>query len=128
MDASPFATYDLATHSSALEVMPALGGEPRELVRVREPEGISDMAIAWTPDGRHLVYGVYEHLFSADATTQLWRIPAEGGEPRKLGLTPKALHELGIHPDGRRIAFGAGCPKGEVWVMENFLPVFRASR
>jgi hypothetical protein len=32
------------------------------------------------------------------------------------------LRELSCHPDGRRIAFGAGRDRGEVWVLENFLP------
>ncbi len=32
------------------------------------------------------------------------------------------LINLRFHPDGQRIAFSAGEGKGEVWVMEGFLP------
>ena len=55
---------------------------------------------------------------------ELWRIPAEGGEPQNLGLTMKVYQPLSFHPDGRRIAFtGPGLSLGdEVWAMENFLP------
>jgi hypothetical protein len=32
-----------------------------------------------------------------------------------------------MHPDGRHIAFVAGGNKGEVWVMEDFLPRTKAA-
>jgi hypothetical protein len=56
---------------------------------------------------------------------ELWRIPAEGGEPQKL-LAIDEPRNLSIHPDGQRIAFAAGEEASEVWVMENFLPGFTA--
>ena len=34
----------------------------------------------------------------------------------------EGLRELRVHPDGSQIAFTAGWPSLEVWVMENFLP------
>jgi hypothetical protein len=52
----------------------------------------------------------------------------QGGEPEKLELSMDRIRPLRIHPDGRRVAFAAGWPAWEVWVMENFLPALRASK
>lgn len=96
-----------------LMVMPLDGGQPRELLRVSEQFA----SVNWTPDGKYLVFA---------GGGQLWRIPAEGGEPQALGLKPhKGSTTLSVHPDGRRIAFTAGDPSKEVWVMENFWPGLR---
>jgi hypothetical protein len=52
----------------------------------------------------------------------LWRIPAEGGKARKIGLDMN-ISSLSLHPDGRHIAFSTlTLAPAEVWVMENFLP------
>jgi Tol biopolymer transport system component len=106
--------------SGALKVLPVIGGEPRELAKV---ENIA--TIAWTRDGRYLLYGAA----SGDKTTELWRIAAKDGEPRKLDLAMRGLGHLRFHPDGRRITFMGEMQKekSEVWVMENFLPVDFAS-
>jgi Tol biopolymer transport system component len=62
-----------------------------------------------------------------DDELQLWRVPAEGGEPERLGVTLEGLfpYGLSISPDGRRIAFTAGSLSGvydPIWALENFLP------
>ena len=104
--------------------MPVTGGEPRELfVLKKEDFG----AIAWTPDGRQLLF--VRRDFKGDKF-ELWRIPAEGGQPQRIGLVLHAMSQMSFHPDGQRIAFDAGQSKQEVWVMENFLqaaPVQRSS-
>ncbi|MHC4511144.1 MAG: M56 family metallopeptidase, partial [Planctomycetota bacterium] len=91
-----------------LKILSVTGGQPRELVKV----GRAVRTIAWTPDGRHLVY----------RSGGLRRISAGGGEPQRLDLEIGSRH-VRFHPDGRRITFTAGANgKSEVWVMENFLP------
>jgi Tol biopolymer transport system component len=71
---------------------------------------------------------------------QLWRVPAEGGEPQKLDVNMQRQRQLystgghgphlpGVHPDGRRIVFEMGNRRDrepEVWVMENLLPGLKA--
>lgn len=70
------------------------------------------------------------NAFTADGTRaviELWRIPADGGEPQPLGVAMEGVRLYGvrIHPDGRRIAFTTGRSSAysafEVWVLEDFL-------
>lgn len=110
----------------ALMVLPAAGGEPRELLRVQDPEAIS--APAWTPDSRHIMYA--RTVYGEKRTFELWRISAEGGEPQNLGLAMEGLEPFGlsVHPDGKRVAFTAGTSREEVWVLKDFLPVRNQAR
>ncbi len=120
---SPDGRQLVLCRAHVLKVLPATGGEPHELLRLQrqeQQEGIQIMSVAWTPDGRHLLFskGRYPKL-------ELWRISAEGGVPQRLGLAMDGLGFLGlsVHPDGRRLAFNAGkYATSEVWVMEHFLP------
>ena len=107
-------------NSNVLLVMPATGGKTRELFQVPAADEIT--AVVWAPDGRQLLFARASGPLNKEE--ELWRIPAEGGEPQKLALdlTAKQLASLRFHPDGTRIAFTAGDRKEEVWVMENFLP------
>jgi len=116
--------------SMALNLMPAAGGEPRELLSVQAPESLRQLA--WTPDGRHLIFGRSRPLRpdTQEQRFELWRIAAEGGEPENLGLAMKSrtLFGLSIHPNGRRIAFTAERPfRSELYVFENFLPASQAA-
>ena len=119
-----FRWADGGTGSTALKVIPVEGGQARELLRVKKPDSIPyRRGLAWTPDGHHLLFGKPRQTDSPqEQTIELWRIPAEGGEPQRLGLAMENLRDVTVHPDGRRIAFSAGKEGAEVWVLENFLP------
>ena len=106
-----------------LLAMPVAGGEPRELVRIdREKEAVNYSSPWWTPDSRYVCFlrgvkGV------APKELQVWRVPADGGEPQRLGLNVgRQFMPLRVHPDGRRVAINDFNVNLEVWVMENFLP------
>ena len=110
-----------ALRPTVVRTIPASGGEPRELYTLKEGKRFSrGVGLSWTPDGRHVIVGGPD---GPDKPDELWRIPASGGEPRKLSLGVK-VDSLSLHPDGRRIALTRPDPKGgaEVWAMENFLP------
>ena len=80
--------------------------------------GKSDFAEA-TANGRHVLF---RKLTDHQPLMELWRVPAEGGEPQKL-MEMVSLRDISVHPDGRRITFTGGYRiKMEVWAMENFLP------
>jgi Tol biopolymer transport system component len=104
----------LHDRTAALRVMPAAGGPPREIHRTLEPILTE---LAWSPDGRFLVFGKRTGE-AADDGIELWRIPAAGGQPVPLGISAPALRGLHFHPDGRRLLFTAGQNAWELWVLE----------
>ncbi len=113
-----FAVREAKSGSKILKVLPAAGGEARDLLRgVQMPFPGS---IAWAPDGQSVLF--VKQPSPGDSKTELWLASVRDDEPRKLDLTAKNMRELSIHPDGRRIAFTGGGDKSEVWAMENFLP------
>ncbi len=108
--------------SQALLVMPAAGGEPRELLRVDgEKETPFWGSPWWSPDGRSIFF--LKGVKGVTRQWHLWRVAADGGEPRQLGLkVGRQMGGLRPHPDGRRLATTDFTVNLEVWVMENFLP------
>ena len=111
--------------SMVLKVMPAAGGEARDLLRgVQIPFG--EAPIAWAADGSSLLFA--RQPSPHDSKTELWLISVQGGEPRKLELAADGMRDVCIHPDGRHIAFTEVKNRDEVWVLENFLPAPQAAK
>lgn len=108
------------TEAKVLMLMPAGGGESRELLRLKRAEM---SGFAFTRDGRHLLFSR-----AGKPTPQMWRISIDGGAPRNLGLATNLNARISPHPDGRQIAYTAGETRLEVWVMDNILPELRARR
>jgi len=102
---------------SAVKLVSVTGGQPRELAKADDSCGIT-----WTCDGRYLLFG--RKIKIGENKLELCRVPAEGGEPQKTGLTFDGWGvDVRMHPDGRRIAFASKqVDKNEVWALENFLP------
>ena len=116
---------DANTKTESLVAVPVAGGEPRQLARVRETEGFG--FTTFSPDGQYLLFR--KSVPAGESTrAELWRVAASGGEPQKIDVGGTQFRDFAIHPDGQRIAFTAGDPKQEVWVMENFLPLLSAKR
>jgi len=97
-----------------LLLMPPEGGTPRVLLSVKWPEQFPAGAYAWTPDSRRIVF-----VQRSGREFEVLVIPAAGGQPHRTGIRMNGVRFLRLHPDGRRIAFQAGQPDGEVWVIEN---------
>ena len=100
-----------------LKVVPAEGGDSRELVKVKDFRSVT-----WTMNGKYVLFTKLRE--GGKDIYDLWRVPAAGGAPEKLDLGMRRLMHVKVHPDGRRIAFTASQKKekAEIWVMENFLP------
>jgi Tol biopolymer transport system component len=117
---------------SALVVMPATGGTPREIFRAQNgASGVTANSLAWTPDGRFIVF-VRESPETARgaagtsprAPGQLWRISPDGGMPERLASEAvEGLSFPDVSPDGRHVAFSSGrnSEATEIWAMENVL-------
>ncbi len=112
--------------SKSLKVMPAAGGEARDVLRgVQIP--LCEAPIAWTPDGASLIF-IKQLGPTPMSKTELWTVSVQGGEPRKLGLAVEGMIQISLHPDGRRIVFTQARNCDEVWALENFLPASKAAK
>ena len=100
--------------------MPLAGGEAREVFRSKK----TNMSVSWTADGRQFLVGQ-----SDDRNEALWLVPVDGGKPRTFTLGTTGVLGPRLHPDGRQVTFYKESDRrGEIWVLENFLPPAKAAR
>jgi dipeptidyl aminopeptidase/acylaminoacyl peptidase len=92
-------------------VMPAGGGQAREILRLQEPCAVTDPA--WSSDGRYLFFQQRD-----DRGIAIMRVPSEGGEPERMWAWAPS-------PDGRQVAFWIEEHDAEIWVMENLVDALR---
>jgi Tol biopolymer transport system component len=108
--------------SWVLKAIPLPGGPPRDICKsIASASGVNTRFF-WTLDGKRILFFM-DVSKGKDKKSELWSVPAEGGEPQSLGLTINMNpSSVSLHPDGRRLALSVSQPSAEVWVMENFLP------
>jgi Tol biopolymer transport system component len=113
-DLSPDGREVVFEAKGAVKTVSLNGGEPRELFR-----GLAQYyRLRWTRDGRYIIVQARNA-----ASSEIWRVPAQGGTPLKLDLSVPKLDFFTLHPDNRRFAFSVNeGDKSELWVLENFLP------
>ncbi|HLW47602.1 MAG TPA: S9 family peptidase [bacterium] len=87
---------DANTYRIQLWLVPAAGGEPRQLTTAQA----KDTAPRWSPDGTRLVF-----LSDRGGDKQVWVIPVSGGEARALTSGRLSPADPVWSPDGRWIAF-----------------------
>ena len=96
------------------------GGEPKKL--------LSDLTnyyvLRWTRDGRYIIAQALDNISGLyAATSEILRIPVQGGTPLKLDLAIPRMEDFTLHPDNRHFAYSVNDgTREELWVMENFLP------
>ena len=118
-DLVAIALNEKTSNTKKIIVIPSVGGQPKELVRWDTPPGtIGD--ITWTSDAKGILFVVQKQANSTPM--ELWHVSLDVPEPRKIMEADLGgWGAMRVHPDGRRIAFGAGRRFHELWVMENFL-------
>jgi Tol biopolymer transport system component len=107
-------------------LVPVDGAEPRELVRVEAPEGISyqHYGLEWTPDGRYLIIAGNP---DPEQRRTLWIVDGDGTELRVLASISSGPMAMVHHqvrprmlPGGREITVFAGRDRQEIWALEGF--------
>lgn len=81
-----------------------------------------DFSPVWTPDGKSLAF-VSNRTKDPDANenTDIFIVPAAGGEPRAVVATPVSEDSPAFSPDGRWLAYVAGGDPKEIWYATNNL-------
>ena len=70
-----------------------------------------------SPDGRHVVFTIGDVNYDANRTvTQIYVIPIEGGEMKRLTSADSSSSAPRWSPDGKKIAYTNG---GQIWVMDH---------
>jgi Tol biopolymer transport system component len=89
--------------------------------------GGSGSALAWSEDGRSILFGLLEHeLEGGKLHWVVMRVPAEGGGGATLVVaTPSTLQHFALSPDGSRIAYSANETANELWALDNVLPALK---
>jgi Tol biopolymer transport system component len=98
---------------SQLFTMPAEGGKEKEVCSAQEAKIIR--RAYWSPDGKYIYFA------ETPKGTSFWRVPTEGGTPRKVWSSENNLEIFSIHPDGNQIAYAIRERTTEVRVIENLV-------
>lgn len=84
---------------TTLGVVPALGGSPQPLIRLRDDEvDLASLSHSWSPDGLRIAYSTRQGIRVRDIA---------GGQPRAV-VDGAFLHSPAWSPDGRLIAYVEG--------------------
>jgi Tol biopolymer transport system component len=117
-DLSPDCKEAVFQENGTIYTVSLNGGEPRKLIT-----GLTHYyKLRWTRDGRYIIAQALDDISGwYAATSEIWRIPLQGGTPMKLDLAIPRLEFFAIHPDNRHFAYSVNDgTKQELWVLENF--------
>jgi len=84
--------------ATQIYIMPAGGGEPRQLTN--EPDSVRAVTPSWAPDGKSLLF-----VSTRGKRYNIYSIPFEGGTPRQLTHAPGSHRFATYSADGANIAF-----------------------
>ncbi len=86
-----------------------VGYDGRDRTQLTHTPTSDEWAPAWSPDGRWLAF--LSDRGDDDAQTQVWALPAGGGEARVLTNLPGGVDDFQWAPDSLRIALAATDPE-----------------
>jgi len=111
------------TNARALDIVDIEHAEQHELVHFKQTQRIAEWT--WSADGKSVLVAIIHdfRVRSAEQTSELYRVPVDGGEPRSLGRFNGVVQSPRIDPTGRRITYSINQPgPTEVWTLENLIP------
>ncbi|HKA90016.1 MAG TPA: S9 family peptidase [Haliangiales bacterium] len=73
------------------------------LRRLTNPDRGNDDNPVWSPDGASIWF-----VSTRGGSSQVWRIPADGGEAERVTDEPLDVRNLSVSPDGRLLAYTMG--------------------
>jgi serine/threonine protein kinase len=111
-------SYDVVKGTAAVDTFDVTKRKKQRILNLKLPDYIS--ALTWSPDDQTVIFSTGRRD-SIDQPHVLWKIAARGGPPVKLGIETDYVHDVRIHPDGKRFAISTFTDTSEIWVMENFL-------
>ena len=94
----------------AVRIVPLEGGDPRPIPGMPQQTG----AFRYGPDGKSVTYTI-----SREGATELWSLPLEGGEARRLArFDGKEIATFAWSPDGKRLAVVEQIRSGDVVLLK----------
>lgn len=101
-------------------LIPAEGGVPRRLTYtatlsrddLSDRMGPNNICMAWTPDGKHVVFRSRMHSFN-DFLGKLYKVPLTGGLPEELPLPRGGF--CSFSPDGGKLAYNRVFREFRTW-------------
>jgi dipeptidyl aminopeptidase/acylaminoacyl peptidase len=80
--------------------------------------GGDSLAAVWAPDGQSVVFAAAEDdtvSARSDVLSQLWQVPASGGEPKRLSPDGWDFGGPAFRPDGKALCFTAASSKPVIY-------------
>lgn len=108
-----FAIYGPEEKKSYLYSIPVEGGNIKELCTTQEADVFT--AASWSPDSKDIYF-----TERSDATS-IWKISAQGGNPKKVWQSENRLEFISIHPDGNQMAFSVRERTTEIRVIKGLI-------
>jgi Tol biopolymer transport system component len=110
---------DEKRNSMHLALMPADGGEPRELLEFEGDAHTMGLdGFCWGSDSREMIF--LKRIKTSDREqpnqfrNELWLLSADTGASRKLGDLPNVAGGISLNPNGRSLVFGSNISKSEI--------------
>ena len=123
MALSPDGSYVALCRSKTLSVLSLKDRTVRDVATLPREDALNQISgVAWTPDGKHLIFSQGKY-----PKKELWRTALKGGPATRTGVAMDSAGVLGlsVHPDGRQLLFHTTTGNrttSEIWAMKNFLP------